>query len=99
MRGVQLVGLAFADAEVVAPSEAEDAAERLGFPLVAKAIAPVVLAARGAGKAKRPDGGSVVWAKRPGSPYVPGPSRDWSIATLGHEPRRPAPRRTKRTAG
>jgi acyl-CoA synthetase (NDP forming) len=40
---LRAAGIAFADAEVVAPSEAEDAAERLGFPLVAKAIAPGVL--------------------------------------------------------
>jgi acyl-CoA synthetase (NDP forming) len=34
------IGIRFADAEVVVPSDAAAAAERMGFPLVAKAIAP-----------------------------------------------------------
>ena len=37
---LRAAGIAFADAETVAPSEAAAAAERMGFPLVAKAIAP-----------------------------------------------------------
>ena len=40
---LRAAGIAFADAEQVAPDEAVAAAERLGFPLVAKAIAPGVL--------------------------------------------------------
>src|SRR5947208_1854053 len=37
---LRAAGIVFADAEQVAPDEAVAAAERLGFPLVAKAIAP-----------------------------------------------------------
>jgi acetyl coenzyme A synthetase (ADP forming)-like protein len=37
---LRAAGIAFADAEQVAPDEAVATAERLGFPLVAKAIAP-----------------------------------------------------------
>jgi acyl-CoA synthetase (NDP forming) len=40
---LRAAGIGFADAESVAPSEAVDVAERMGFPLVAKAIAPNVL--------------------------------------------------------
>jgi acetyl coenzyme A synthetase (ADP forming)-like protein len=37
---LRAAGIAFADAETVAPAEAPAAADRMGFPLVAKAIAP-----------------------------------------------------------
>jgi acyl-CoA synthetase (NDP forming) len=37
---LRAAGIAFADGEQVAPAEAAAAAERLGFPLVAKAVAP-----------------------------------------------------------
>jgi acyl-CoA synthetase (NDP forming) len=37
---LRAAGIAFADGEQVAPDEAAAAAERLGFPLVAKALAP-----------------------------------------------------------
>jgi acyl-CoA synthetase (NDP forming) len=40
---LRAAGIPFADAEFVAPAEAPAAAERLGFPLVAKAVAPGVL--------------------------------------------------------
>src|SRR5207344_3117804 len=40
---LRAVGIRFADAESVVPSEAGAAAERMGFPLVAKAIAPGLL--------------------------------------------------------
>jgi acetate---CoA ligase (ADP-forming) len=40
---LRAAGIAFADAETVHPSEAAAAAERMGFPLVAKAVAPGVL--------------------------------------------------------
>jgi acetyl coenzyme A synthetase (ADP forming)-like protein len=40
---LRAAGIAFADGEQVAPDEAEAAAERLGFPLVAKAVAPGLL--------------------------------------------------------
>ncbi len=40
---LRAIGVAFADAEAVAPSEVGAAAERMGFPLVAKAIAPRLL--------------------------------------------------------
>ena len=37
---LRAAGIAFADAEQVSPDDAGEAAERLGFPLVAKAVAP-----------------------------------------------------------
>ena len=40
---LRAAGIPYADAEVVAPAEAAATAERLGFPLVAKAIAPGLL--------------------------------------------------------
>jgi acyl-CoA synthetase (NDP forming) len=40
---LRAAGIAFADAETVAPAEAVAAAERMGFPLVAKAVAPGVV--------------------------------------------------------
>src|SRR6185295_7131756 len=40
---LRAAGIPFADAETVAPADAAAAAERLGFPLVAKAIAPGLL--------------------------------------------------------
>jgi len=40
---LRAAGIAFADAETVPPSDAVAAAERMGFPLVAKAIAPGVV--------------------------------------------------------
>jgi acyl-CoA synthetase (NDP forming) len=40
---LRAAGIPFADADVVAPSEAPPAAERLGYPLVAKAVAPGIL--------------------------------------------------------
>jgi acetyl coenzyme A synthetase (ADP forming)-like protein len=40
---LRAAGIPFAAAEVVAPAEAPAAAERLGYPLVAKAIAPDIL--------------------------------------------------------
>jgi acyl-CoA synthetase (NDP forming) len=40
---LRAAGIAYADAEAVTPDEACAAAERLGFPLVAKAIAPGLL--------------------------------------------------------
>jgi acetate---CoA ligase (ADP-forming) len=40
---LRAAGIGFADAEQVAPEDAGAVAERLGFPLVAKAIAPEVL--------------------------------------------------------
>jgi acetyl coenzyme A synthetase (ADP forming)-like protein len=40
---LRAVGIKFANAETVVPSEAGAAAERMGFPLVAKAVAPGLL--------------------------------------------------------
>jgi len=40
---LRAAAIPFADAEVVSPAEAPAAAERLGYPLVAKAIAPEIL--------------------------------------------------------
>jgi acetyl coenzyme A synthetase (ADP forming)-like protein len=40
---LRAAGIAFADAEVALPADAPEVAERLGYPLVAKAIAPGLL--------------------------------------------------------